>query len=159
MWENSKEQRNEGGFTLIELLIVIIILAILAAIVVFAVGTTTGNSKAAACNSDAKTVEVAIEAYKAQNATYPIGTPTAFPITAGAFAPALTAAQIATLESQLTTANSVGGPWLRQWPVAAVATNGYAITLDATNPGQVDVDTGTGPTNFDTTGQALCNAL
>jgi general secretion pathway protein G len=65
------EKRNEGGFTLIELLIVIIILAILAAIVVFAVGTTGSNAKVAACNSDAKTLETALESYKAVVGVYP----------------------------------------------------------------------------------------
>jgi general secretion pathway protein G len=139
MWENLKEKRNEGGFTLIELLIVIIILAILAAIVVFAVGTTTGNSKAAACNADAKSVETAVEAYKAQGGAYPsVGT-------AG--------------QAQLTATGGSNGPWLRQWPVATVTTNGYAITLDPTTAGQVDVSTGGTATNFDAGGQALCNAL
>jgi general secretion pathway protein G len=71
MFERMKEKRNEGGFTLIELLIVIIILAILAAIVVFAVGTTGSNSKVAACQSDAKTFETALETYKAEVGVYP----------------------------------------------------------------------------------------
>jgi len=65
------EKRDEGGFTLIELLIVIIILAILAAIVVFAVGSTGANAKTAACNSDAKTFETALESYKAEVGVYP----------------------------------------------------------------------------------------
>jgi prepilin-type N-terminal cleavage/methylation domain-containing protein len=71
MWERMSEKRNEGGFTLIELLIVIIILAILAAIVVFAVGSTGQNAKTAACNSDAKTMETALESYKATVGYYP----------------------------------------------------------------------------------------
>jgi prepilin-type N-terminal cleavage/methylation domain-containing protein len=71
MWERMSEKRNEGGFTLIELLIVIIILAILAAIVVFAVGSTGQNAKTAACNSDAKTFETALETYKAEVGFYP----------------------------------------------------------------------------------------
>jgi general secretion pathway protein G len=71
MWERMSEKRNEGGFTLIELLIVIIILAILAAIVVFAVGSTGTNAKTAACNSDAKTMETALESYKATVGYYP----------------------------------------------------------------------------------------
>ena len=64
-------KRDQGGFTLIELLIVIIILAILAAIVVFAVGSTNTNAIASSCNADAKSVETALEAYKAQIGTYP----------------------------------------------------------------------------------------
>src|SRR5579862_6589118 len=64
-------RRDQGGFTLIELLIVIIILAILAAIVVFAVGSTNSNAIASSCNADAKSVETALEAYKAQTGSYP----------------------------------------------------------------------------------------
>jgi len=70
------KKRDEAGFTLIELLIVIVILGILAAIVVFAVGTTGANSAQAACRSDAKSVEVALEAYKAQNGGVYPGAPT-----------------------------------------------------------------------------------
>ena len=66
------KKRGEEGFTLIELLIVIVILGILAAIVVFAVGTTGTKSAQEACTADAKSVEVALEAYKAQhNNAYP----------------------------------------------------------------------------------------
>jgi general secretion pathway protein G len=62
---------REGGFTLIELLIVIVILGILAAIVVFAVQNLTGQSAKASCGSDFKTVETAMETYKAQVGHYP----------------------------------------------------------------------------------------
>src|SRR5207253_11083688 len=62
---------QEGGFTLIELLIVIVILGILAAIVVFAVGGITDRGTLSACKADKKSIEVAIEAQYAQNATYP----------------------------------------------------------------------------------------
>jgi prepilin-type N-terminal cleavage/methylation domain-containing protein len=57
------EELVESGFTLIELLVVIVVLGILAATVVFALSGVTGQSAEAACNSDAKTIEVAVQAY------------------------------------------------------------------------------------------------
>jgi general secretion pathway protein G len=59
------------GFTLIELLIVIVILGVLAAVVVLAVGAFDDRGEEAACKSDVKAVEVAVEAYRAKNGTYP----------------------------------------------------------------------------------------
>ena len=76
----SHEDQNiiERGFTLVELLIVIVILGILAGIVVFAVGNLTSNAKTNACATEKTTVHTAVEAYKAQNGSYPSGaTPTA----------------------------------------------------------------------------------
>ena len=71
------ERRHSGegsqyGFTLIELLIVIVVLGILAAIVVFSLTGVTGQSKQAACTADAKSVEIAADAFQAQDrATLP----------------------------------------------------------------------------------------
>ncbi len=119
MLERMKQKRNEGGFTLIELLIVIIILAILAAIVVFAVGNTSTSAAIASCKSDAKSVETAIEAYKAQHP----GTQTAdglhgYP--AGGDWTELT-----------TTGDPQGGPWLKGEP----STKDYQIEFNTS--GQV----------------------
>jgi prepilin-type N-terminal cleavage/methylation domain-containing protein len=66
-----QRSREESGFTLIELMIVIVILGVLAGIVIFAVGGITDNGNVAACKSDVKTVDVAVEAYKAKNGNYP----------------------------------------------------------------------------------------
>jgi len=71
MLRKLRERADNEGFTLIELLIVITILGILAGIVVFAVGTTGSNASTAACQADKKTVETAIEAYKATTKSYP----------------------------------------------------------------------------------------
>ena len=63
-------RENESGFTLIELLIVIVILGVLAGIVVFAVSAFNNDGVAAACESDAKNVEVASEAYYAKTGNW-----------------------------------------------------------------------------------------
>jgi general secretion pathway protein G len=67
-------RENERGFTLIELLIVIVILGVLAGIVVFSVQFMTTRGEQSACKTEVKTVEVAVEAYYAQNHAYPANT-------------------------------------------------------------------------------------
>ena len=134
--ERRANEESEGGFTLIELLIVIVVLGILAAIVIFSLTGVTGQSQVAACNTDAKSVQTAVAAYQTQN-----GNVTALTGSAG----------MALLQ----------GPYLHTTPPSVVGTSGYAITLDATTPGQVDVLTGTGPTStvYDNqTSTTGCNA-
>ena len=65
------KKSNDEGFTLIELLIVIVILGILATVVVFAVGGITNRGQESSCKADLATIEVAVEAYYAQNGIYP----------------------------------------------------------------------------------------
>ena len=65
------EEKKDEGFTLVELLIVIVILGILATVTVFAVGGITNQGQESACSADLKTLEVAIEAYNAQEGSYP----------------------------------------------------------------------------------------
>jgi prepilin-type N-terminal cleavage/methylation domain-containing protein len=62
---------QDGGFTLIELLIVIVILGILAGVVVFSVQFITTRGEKAACQTDLKNVQSAIEAYYAQFGSNP----------------------------------------------------------------------------------------
>jgi prepilin-type N-terminal cleavage/methylation domain-containing protein len=61
---------RERGFTLIELLIVIVILGILSAIVVFSVNGITDRGENSACQANVETVNIASEAYRAQNTGY-----------------------------------------------------------------------------------------
>jgi prepilin-type N-terminal cleavage/methylation domain-containing protein len=124
-----KRRREAGdedalGFTLIELLIVIVIIAILAATVIFALGGVTKSSAQAACDSDAKSVEVAVEAYHAfpgNNDNWPTA-------------------------SASLTGSTNGGPYLRTYPTN---TGHYTITIAAN--GEVDVTPAgaTVPVNYD----------
>lgn len=59
-------KKQDEGFTLIELLIVIVILGILATVVVFSVRGITDDGRENACDTDMRTMEVAVEAYFAQ---------------------------------------------------------------------------------------------
>lgn len=69
--EEVQAEKQDKGFTLVELLIVIVILGILATVTVFAVRGITDQGQTSACNADEKTLQVAAEAYQAQNGTYP----------------------------------------------------------------------------------------
>jgi general secretion pathway protein G len=128
----------EAGFTLIELLIVIVVLGILAATVIFALGGVTGQSAQASCKSDAKTVEVASQAYISNNGN-----------------------QTAMTQADLTaTANGINGhPYLHSWPSN---TTFYAINLTADGTVTVTPVKGTdaGKTiDFDTNNGAVCDTV
>lgn len=161
MWERMNEKSNEGGFTLIELLIVIIILAILAAIVVFAVGTTGSNAKTAACQSDAKTFESALESYKAEVGFYPAAGNGATGPGAGNTYGLLgdTTNGGANGDTWTDTASNTIGPFMRQLPSTAnyqIVTdgNGGVFIFSATGvvPSGAAMDTaGYNANNFDNT--------
>ena len=70
MENHIEESKQNKGFTLVELLIVIVILGILATVTVFAVTGITNKGKTSACQSDAKTIQTAEEAYSANNGLY-----------------------------------------------------------------------------------------
>jgi general secretion pathway protein G len=91
------------------LLIVIVILGILAAILVFAVNNLSGQSSVAACQSQYKTIETALESYKAEMGAYPAAN--AFSSLTGTTAGVLVTGQV--------------GPWLKDIPATA---SGAGIT-------------------------------
>jgi prepilin-type N-terminal cleavage/methylation domain-containing protein len=65
------ESRHRNGFTLVELLIVIVIIGILATIAVPKFSATKEKAYDRAVMSDIRRAHVAIEAYAAENMTYP----------------------------------------------------------------------------------------
>ena len=65
------EARHQNGFTLIEVLIVTVIIGVLAAIAVPKFASTKEKAYDRAVMSDIKRVQVAAEAYFADNMTYP----------------------------------------------------------------------------------------
>jgi prepilin-type N-terminal cleavage/methylation domain-containing protein len=106
-------ESSERGFTLIELLIVIVVLGILAAIVIFSLTGVTGQSKAAACTSDGKSIEIAADAYSAANNSYPSAT-----------------------GDLVGTGTGTSGSYLQSWPTNTA----FTFTLDSAN-NTVDVTT------------------
>jgi len=117
--KRSQTGAEESGFTLIELLIVIVVLGILAAIVVFALSGVTGKSTTAACQSDAKTVGIAVAALQAENptswATY----------TSSNW-------QTELLLNSTATGGLTGGPFLQSWPTGNSAY--YKIEVAGNTP-------------------------
>jgi prepilin-type N-terminal cleavage/methylation domain-containing protein len=144
---------DDEGFTLIELLIVTIVLGILAAIVVFAVQNLGSATAQTACASDFKTVENAVESYKAEMGNYPDGTPTvgtgiqtdtdpsattnAAGAASGTGSELLTASDVSPNdEAQLI---SPAGPWL-----TSVPQNGTRYYIWVANNGSGAITVGTG---------------
>lgn len=70
--EWAEKSLGAKGFTLIELLVVIVILGILAAVVVFAVSGIQDRGQKSACQTEARTVRTAQEAYYAKNTAYAV---------------------------------------------------------------------------------------
>jgi general secretion pathway protein G len=85
----------------VEILLVVVILGILAAIVVFAVQNLSGQSSTAACQGEYKTIETALESYKAEVGSYPSSWDDLTTTTTGSLV------------------SGTLGPWLRELPPTA----------------------------------------
>jgi general secretion pathway protein G len=123
---SAEPDSRQRGFTLIELLIVVVILGILAGIAVFAVQGMTSNSVQQACRADFKSVEVAIESYKAQEGFYPTAS-SGHGISGSDAVPGLL---------QGDPGPPALGPWLRDTPTNG---NHYRIEADTLGNGTVQV--------------------
>ena len=122
--KRSESGADETGFTLFELLIVIVVLGILAAIVVFALSGVTSKSATAACQSDSKTVGVAVAALQAENP--------------GAWNSYTSAQWKTELLLNSTAVNGLtGGPFLQSWPQG----NSTTYKISVSPGGQTTNDT------------------
>jgi general secretion pathway protein G len=146
--EHWSDSGDEKGFTLIEVLIVILILGILAGIVVFAVQNLSSSSAQTSCGSDLKTVETAVEAYKAQLGAYPGGAVASGwalnPAAAAGYPASFPNANTLSMEALLGTATNAGttvGPWLKDTPYNP---GHYAIVLLDDGSGTIQVTNGAG---------------
>ena len=145
----SLSESTDRGFTLIELLIVIVILGVLAGITVFAVQNFTSTSVQAACKADYKSVEVAVEAYKAQTGQYPTAGVTGSHGIPAAVAPPDPKSDAVTTTNGFLAGDTFDtpnlGPWLRDQP-----TNGTHYRIEVplngalNGTGQVEVWNSTG---------------
>lgn len=68
---NIKRLQKEKGFTIVELLIVIVVIAILAAIVLVAYNGIQNSARTTAAKAAAQTVLKKVEAYNAEEGSYP----------------------------------------------------------------------------------------
>jgi hypothetical protein len=94
--------------------------------------STSGNS-ASACRADFQTVEVAVEAYKAQTGLYPGGAPAGSSVSPGSgdpFSPGIDA-----LLGTATSNGSTVGPWLEGAPI----NTNYQIVVSNDGQGTVSV--------------------
>jgi prepilin-type N-terminal cleavage/methylation domain-containing protein len=156
--ESPIKGRGDEGFTLIELLIVIVVLGILAAVVVLALGSVTGDARKSACNSDAKTIITAVQAYNAAAA------PTDITVEKTSGPGSITQGSPLTYDAAGTQASLLLGyspPYLNAWPTGGDGT--YALSLSTTRAGDVMIyvpSTSTTGINYDTeTSTTGCNKL
>ena len=117
--------KREAGFTLVELLLIMVILGVLAATVMFALSGTASSAAVASCNTDAKTVETAVEAFHDS----PGNT-----ADSGNFPNASTGIPSGNSQLIAPASSNYGGPYLRSWP----SSSHYTITLGTS--GHVLVD-------------------
>src|SRR5664279_3348052 len=71
---NSLKKRSQQGFTIVELLIVIVVIGILAALVITTYSGIQQNGRNTERTTDLKAVQGQLEAYYAQNGSYPATT-------------------------------------------------------------------------------------
>lgn len=66
-WTEHHRRKREGGFTLVELMVVVVILGVLALIAIASYHALTGRAAWAACLSNQRTLNGALQIYRADN--------------------------------------------------------------------------------------------
>lgn len=126
-----RENAGDGGFTLIEVVIVVAVLGILSGIALLALGNQSGTTSKAGCESAFRSVQGAVQAYKAEAGGFPnaqVGGNAALPVTDNDPVSENTAGATSGAGSELlvkgaTSPNTVAaaataGPWLQTLPVS-----------------------------------------
>ena len=134
-------KKSDAGFTLVELLVTIIILGVLSGIAVFSLTGVPGQAATAACDADARSVQVALSAYYAQNNSYPA---TGTSIVNGAPGQSTYSLNDYPLTGQGTSAGQFGPnnqPYMQTYPNNPGANYAILVGPNATGAmtGQVDV--------------------
>jgi type IV pilus assembly protein PilA len=147
-----RENAREEGFTLVEVLIVVMVLGILSAVALLAFGNQSGTTSEANCKAAFRSVQGAVQAYKADMGGFPNATAGAnggngaLPATDGDTGGQNAAAATSGAGSELlvkgnTSPNTVAsaataGPWLQTLPVSS---GHWAIEVSNNGSGTVSV--------------------
>jgi prepilin-type N-terminal cleavage/methylation domain-containing protein len=155
-YSERRETADDAGFTLVEVLIVVMVLGILSAVALLAFGNQSGTTSEANCKAAFRSVQGAVQAYKADMGGFPNATAGAngngaLPATDGDTGGQNAAAATSGAGSELlvkgdSSPNTVAsaataGPWLQTLPLS----NGHwSIGVSNNGSGTVSVYSKTG---------------
>ena len=125
-----KTTENQDGFTLVELIVVIVVLGILAGVVLLGIGSINQAAWVSDCQSDGANVNVAIQNFRTENASYPT-----------------------TISELLTPNPQTGSPFIGSWPTN---TAHYSLALSPAHDGTFILSTPQNQTGITWNGAAAC---
>lgn len=71
LWTDSERREEDRGFTLVELMVVVLILGVLALVAIASYGGLTARAAEAACLSNQRTLNGALEVYRSEHSVLP----------------------------------------------------------------------------------------